>query len=50
LALIRYVAELLGIDTGDPERLIRFFVALIVRCLDPFAVALTCAVSSRRRA
>jgi hypothetical protein len=47
-APIRYVAELLGADT-DSERAIRWLIALIVLCCDPLAIALTAAISARRR-
>jgi hypothetical protein len=46
-APIRYVAELLGIDT-DPEKAIRWLIALMVLCCDPLAIALTAAASARR--
>jgi uncharacterized membrane protein len=46
-APIRYVAELLGVDT-DSERAIRWLIALIVLCCDPLAIALTAAASARR--
>jgi hypothetical protein len=46
-APIRYVAELLGIDT-DSERAIRWLIALMVCCCDPLAIALTAAASARR--
>jgi hypothetical protein len=46
-APIRYVAELVGADT-DSERAIRWFIALIVLCCDPLAIALTAAASARR--
>jgi hypothetical protein len=41
-APIRYVAELLGVDT-DSERAIRWLIALMVLCCDPLAIALTAA-------
>jgi hypothetical protein len=44
---IRFAAELLGID-ADPERAIRWLIALLVCCLDPMALALTASVSVRR--
>lgn len=44
---IRYVAELLGINT-DPEKAIRWLIALMVLCCDPLAIALTAAASARR--
>ena len=44
---IRYVAELIGADT-DSERAIRWLIALMVLCCDPFAIALTAAASARR--
>ena len=44
---IRYVAELLGIDT-DTEKAIRWLIALMVLCCDPLALALTAAASARR--
>jgi hypothetical protein len=46
-APIRYVAELLGVDT-DSEKAIRWLIALIVLCCDPLAIALTAAASARR--
>ena len=46
-APIRYVAELVGVDT-DAERAIRWLIALIVMCCDPLAIALTAAASARR--
>ena len=46
-APIRYVAELVGVDT-DSERAIRWLIALMVLCCDPLAIALTAAVSARR--
>jgi hypothetical protein len=46
-APIRYVAELLGIDT-DSEKAIRWLIALMVLCCDPLAIALTAAASARR--
>jgi hypothetical protein len=46
-APIRYVAELLGIDT-DNEKAIRWPIALMVLCCDPLAIALTAAASARR--
>ena len=46
-APIRYVAELLGVDT-DSERAIWWLIALTVLCCDPLAIALTAAVSVRR--
>jgi hypothetical protein len=42
--LIRYVAELLGID-ADPEKAIRWLIALMVLCCGPLAIALTAATS-----
>jgi hypothetical protein len=39
-APIRYVAELLGVDTNS-ERAIRWLIALMVFCRDPLAIALT---------
>jgi hypothetical protein len=45
-APIRYVAELIGIDT-DSEKAIRWLIALIVLCCDPLAIALTAAAASR---
>jgi hypothetical protein len=44
---IRYVAELLGLDT-DSEKAIRWLIALMVLCCDPLAIALTAAASARR--
>ena len=46
-APIRYVAELVGVDT-DSERAIRWLIALMVLCCDPLAIALTAAASARR--
>jgi hypothetical protein len=46
-APIRYVAELLGVDT-DAEKAIRWLIALIVLCCDPLAISLTAAASVRR--
>jgi uncharacterized coiled-coil protein SlyX len=46
-APIRYVAELLGVDT-DSEKAIRWLIALMVLCCDPLAIALTAAASARR--
>ena len=46
-APIRYVAELLGVDT-DSERAIRWLIALMVLCCDPLAIALTAAASAQR--
>jgi hypothetical protein len=46
-APIRYVAELLGLDT-DSEKAIRWLIALMVCCCDPLAIALTAAASARR--
>ena len=43
-APIRYVAELLGVDS-DSERAIRWLIALMVLCCDPLAIALTAAAS-----
>jgi hypothetical protein len=44
-APIRYVAELLGVDT-DSERAIRCLIALMVCCCDPLAITLTAAASA----
>jgi hypothetical protein len=44
-APIRYVAELLGVDT-DSERAIRWLIALMVLCCDPLAITLTAAASA----
>jgi hypothetical protein len=44
---IRYVAELLGIDT-DSEKAVRWLIVLMVLCCDPLAIALTAATSARR--
>jgi hypothetical protein len=49
-APIVYAAQLLGIDTSDPEQLIRLLIAVIVLCADPAALAFTAAIASRRRA
>ncbi len=46
-APIRYVTELLGVDT-DSERAIRWLIALMVLCCDPLAIALTAVASARR--
>lgn len=46
-APIRYVAELIGIDT-DSEQAIRWLIALMVLCCDPLAIALTAVASTRR--
>jgi hypothetical protein len=46
-APIRYVAELLGVDT-DSERAIRWLIALMVLCCDPLAIALTAAAAAQR--
>jgi hypothetical protein len=46
-APIRYVAELLGLNT-DSEKAIRWLIALMVLCCDPLAIALTAAASARR--
>jgi hypothetical protein len=46
-APIVYVAEMLGVGT-DSERAIRWLIALMVRCCDPLAIALTAAASARR--
>jgi hypothetical protein len=46
-APIRYVAEVIGIDT-DPGRAIRWLIALMVFCCDPLAICLTAAASARR--
>jgi len=45
-ALIRYMAELLGIE-ADSERAIRWLITLMVCCCDPLAIALTAAASLR---
>jgi hypothetical protein len=50
-APIRYVAELIGAASSDPdssERAIRLLIALMILCCDPLAAALTAAVSARR--
>jgi hypothetical protein len=44
-APIRYVAELLGGDTGS-KSVIRWLIALLVLCSDPLAIALTAAALS----
>jgi hypothetical protein len=44
---IRYVAELIGVDT-DSEKAIRWLIALMVLCCDPLAITLTAAASARR--
>jgi hypothetical protein len=46
-APIRYVAEMLGVDT-DSERAIRWLIVLMVLTCDPLAIALTAAVSARK--
>jgi len=45
-APVRYVAELVGTNTGS-ERAIRWLIALIVLCCDPLAITLTAAASTR---
>jgi hypothetical protein len=45
--VIRYVAELIGVDT-DSEKAIRWLIALMVLWCDPLAIALTAAASARR--
>jgi hypothetical protein len=45
-APIMYAAEVLGIG-ADPERAIRWLIALLVCCLDPMALTLTAAVNVR---
>jgi hypothetical protein len=47
-APIKYVAELLGVQRGG-EEIIRWLVAGIVAVTDPFALALSSALASRRR-
>ena len=42
---IRYVAGFVDADT-DSERAIRWLIALMVRCCDPLAIALTAAASA----
>jgi hypothetical protein len=44
-APIRYVSELVGVDT-DSERPIRWLIALMVLCCDPLAIVLTAAASA----
>jgi hypothetical protein len=46
-APIRYVAELVGTET-DSERAIRWLIALMMLCCDPFASTLRAAASTRR--
>jgi hypothetical protein len=46
-APIRYVAEMLGVDS-DSERAIRWLIVLMVLTCDPLAIALTAAVSARK--
>jgi len=46
-APIRYTAELLGIE-ADPEKVIRWLIAMMLMACDPLALALTAAVSARR--
>jgi len=43
---IRYAAQLLGLRSDDA---IRWFIALMVLCCDPLAIALTAAAASARR-
>jgi hypothetical protein len=45
---IQYVAQFLGVQRGG-EEVIRWVIALIVGCTDPFAIALAAALTSRRR-
>ena len=45
---IRYVGELLGVDT-DSEKAIRWLLALMVLCCDPLAIALTASAAAARR-
>ena len=45
-APIRYVATVFGVT--DSETAIRWLIALMVLCCDPFAIALTAAASARR--
>jgi hypothetical protein len=47
-APLRYVAELIGVDTHS-EWAIRWLIALTVLCCDPLAIALTAAASVRMR-
>ncbi len=47
-APIAYLAELLNISRGG-EELIRWVIAGVVACTDPFALAILAALSSRRR-
>jgi hypothetical protein len=44
---IMYAAEVIGVG-ADPERAIRWLICLLVLCLDPMAIMLTCAVSAKR--
>jgi hypothetical protein len=46
-APIKYVAELLGVDSHS-ERAIRLLIALMVLCCNPLAIALTAAASARK--
>jgi hypothetical protein len=46
-APIRYIAELVGTET-DSERAIRWLIALMVLCCDPFAITPRAAASARR--
>ena len=46
-APIMYAAEVIGVG-ADPERAIRWLIALLVLCLDPMALVLTASVSARR--
>jgi hypothetical protein len=45
---IQYVAQFLGVQRGG-EEVIRWVIALIVGCTDPFAIALAAALAARRR-
>jgi hypothetical protein len=46
---IRYVAELIGADADQEERVIRWLIALMVLYCDPLAIALTAAARTTRK-
>jgi hypothetical protein len=47
-APIKAFADMIGLPSDD-ERAVRWFIAFIVLCCDPLAIALTAATSGRRR-
>ena len=47
-APIQYVAQVFGIES-DRETITRWLIAMIVVCLDPFALALAAALGARRK-